>query len=228
LLAYLHSLLFLLQFLTSHFIISYPENIQQKKIEIIADFLENRYNFLSDNWKLDKPGKINVIFYATTYDFMKSSNSLAGLSGKYTGGKIHLQPFTLLEKKKILQPVLAHELVHAFLDEYNKNGLPKWMNEAFAVYFSDALERYAPKKKITLKHFEDLDRFLKEDDFNIKSTAYFYLGLTMQFYIITFPKSEIINFIKSFPLNGNDPYKSSFNLSKIQIEKKWKEYLVRF
>jgi hypothetical protein len=222
---YIYSILYLLQFFSSHFIISYPNNIQINKIEIIAEYLENKYNVLANSWKMRKENKIEVIFYSTTYDFLKYTNSQVGLSGKYAGGKMHLQPITLMEKKKILYPTLSHELAHAFLDEYSKNGLPKWLNESFAVYFSDALPRYEPEKKLRLNHFEDLDTYLSKDDLKTKNTVYFYLGLTMQFFMFTFPKVEIVKFLKSFQPGGEDPYKSSFNTSKKEVEKKWKEYL---
>jgi hypothetical protein len=221
-------LLFNFQFSSSHFIINAPKDVSTSDLENITSYLESKYSELENNWGLKRDSKINIIIFPSVYDYIKTTHSSKEIGGLYYNGKIYLQPISVLSRRRILNSILSHELAHAFLDGYLKSGLPIWLNESFAICFADEISRFKKSGNLKLNHLSDLDRLLKVEN-KKKSDVYFYLGLTMQFFIKTYSQEKVALLLKSF--KGDNPNKviaSVFNEPMEQIERKWRECLGKF
>jgi hypothetical protein len=221
-------LFFITQFNSPHFIIEHPHNISTTDRDVIIGYLENKYSELENNWGLKVTDKIKINISPTVYDFVKKTHYSKEIGGLYYNGKIYLQPIPVLKRRGVLNSILSHELAHAFLNEYSKNGLPIWLNESFAVYFSNDISRLAKIGHLSLKHFDDLERLLKTEN-KRKNDVYFYLGLTMQFFIDTYQQQKVALLLRSYNgINREKVFPSVLDEPVEQIEIKWKKYLERF
>jgi hypothetical protein len=216
------------QLSSSRFAIIAPKNVSIAEKTDITNFLDDKYNKLENTWNLKLNNKITIVIHSTTYEFMRATNAPMFISGIFINNKIHLQPINLLKKKKILYSTLSHELAHAVLNEYSKKGLPVWLNEAFALYFSNEIENLKKKRTLKFKRFSDFDKLLKnkKEDLN---TIYYYLALTMQFFINTYSQDKISTLLKTFEKEYPDKtISTALNEPIEKIESSWRTYLLKY
>jgi hypothetical protein len=217
-----------LQAVPSQFNLIVPKNVSIAEKEDIINFIERKSRILEEEWNLKLKDKIKIISYPSVYEFMRNAKASKSNSGIFIENVIHLQPIDLLKRKSLLYPALSHELAHASLYRYSREGLPFWLNESFAIYFSNEISKLKKTKSLKLNHFKDLDRMLKNSKGDL-TNIYFYLGLTMQFFINTYSHEKIILLLHSF--NKNDPdevISETLKESIGAIENKWISYLSKF
>lgn len=128
--------------MTDHFIIKYEAGVAQGDVQAVADILETSYAMLTTRSHLPlRVNRIDICIYASTAHYVHSGKVKWWMGAIYRGNTIHLQPPTVLRKRGILETTLTHELVHALLDDASHHGLPLWLNESAAVYFSGEMNR---------------------------------------------------------------------------------------
>lgn len=79
---------------------------------------------------------LEIVFNATTGDFVARTGMPSWASAATRKNKIELQPLALLKQRRILETTLRHELAHALIDTLGNGQTPRWLAEGMAIYLS--------------------------------------------------------------------------------------------
>jgi hypothetical protein len=216
-----------LQFNTSNFIFKNTYNISGTDLKEISYFLEKEYAQLTGRLKLNRQTKVKIVFCNTTDDFVLKTRANRRIGAIYKNNSIFLQPLFFLKNRKILYDVLRHELVHAILDNSAKNKIPKWFNEAFAIYVSGEMKRLKKKAILNFGTIRQLESCINSMDYRIMETSYYYLGLSMQFLINNYGEDKIISLLNNDIL-FEDSVKKVLGEPFETLEKKIVSYVRKF
>ncbi len=212
-----------------HFIIKYENTVAQGDVQTVADILETNYAMLSTRYHLPlRQIRIDVSIHASTSHYIQSAKVKWWIGAIYQSGTIHLQPPAVLQKRGILETTLAHELVHVLLDDASRHGLPLWLNESAAVYFSGEMNKLKIPRSVSVHHFGDLERNIgasrSKSDLD---RTYYLLGLTMKFLVEECGESKVEALLNSFgqPRALEDVFTDVLGIDYESVERKWSQYL---
>jgi hypothetical protein len=134
---------------SAHFRVVHPRTVDARDAKYILNLLEhNRAELLE---RLSKASlnvrfpHLDLVFSATTGDFVARSGMPPWAAAATWKNRIELQPLTLLKQRQILETTLRHELAHAVIDTLGNTQTPRWLAEGLAVYLAGEgklLERY--------------------------------------------------------------------------------------
>lgn len=204
---------FLFQFNTASFTFINSRLLSQEELKDISYFLESENSRLKERWSFRQGRKIEIYFCTSTNDFVSKTNAGRNAGAQFTGNRIYLQPIKLLIKRNILYDVLRHELIHSLLYYNAPINTPYWFHEAFAVFASGELDRLSKRSKIKFSTMGELAQFAKSKKYDEVQTAYYYLGLAMQYLnneygaetLKEIASSKNLNFDKIFPKKCGSP-----------------------
>ena len=122
----------------SHFMLTYPQSIDQREVEQVLNLLEaTRSELLS---RVSAAGfqpafpNLEIVFNETTGDFVGRTGMPSWAAAATKNKRVELQPLTLLKQRRILETTLRHELVHALIDALGSTQTPRWLTEGMAIY----------------------------------------------------------------------------------------------
>lgn len=118
-----------------NFTLLFDSPVPKSEILLLLDQLERTYRDLSRELGSSPPGDILVILYSRV-DFQRITTGPLWKGGIYDG-KIRVPVGGLSTERyaATLDPVLRHELTHAFLRSMVERRLPPWFEEGLAMYF---------------------------------------------------------------------------------------------
>jgi hypothetical protein len=129
---------------SSHFRLVHP--IDAGDAKYVLDLLEhNRSELLQrvSNAGLDvRLPTLEILFNATTGDFVARTGMPAWAAAATRKNKIELQPIALLKQRRILETTLRHELGHALIDALGNGQTPRWLAEGMAIYLAGEARRF--------------------------------------------------------------------------------------
>jgi len=214
---------------TDHFIIKYENGNASVDVQHVAEILEASYIMLTTKYHLPIPqNKIDVRIYASTPYYTQAVKVKWWFGAIYQRGTIHLQPPAILQKRGILETTLTHELVHAFLDNASLNGLPLWLNESAAVYFSGEMNRLKIPTSPGVRHFHDLERKIRTARSKTElDKTYYLLGLTMKFFIEEYGEGSVQALLNSFeqPQVIENVFNYALGEDYQTVERKWFQHV---
>ena len=114
--------------------------VDSRDAKYVLDLLEhNRSELLqrTANAGLDvRLPTLEIIFNATTGDFVARTGMPSWASAATRKNKIELQPLPLLKQRRILESTLRHELAHAVIDALGNGETPRWLAEGMAIHLA--------------------------------------------------------------------------------------------
>ena len=118
-----------------NFSLLYDGPVPKAVILSVLNLLERAYRNLSKELGSAPPGDILVILYSRV-DFQKITAKPTWAAGIYDGKiRVPVGGLPIEEYAATLDPILRHELTHAFLWSMVERRLPLWFEEGLAVYF---------------------------------------------------------------------------------------------
>ncbi|HYJ88502.1 MAG TPA: SpoIID/LytB domain-containing protein [Pyrinomonadaceae bacterium] len=143
------------------FRISYPGNIKRQEIEALLSFLQSSRKSLlarvtSAGLNARLPS-LEIFINETTGDFVGRTGQPAWAAAATKNNRIELQPLRTLQRRRILETTLRHELVHTLVDVLGGGRAPRWLAEGLAIHFAQEgplVSRYQPRHKPTVHEIE--------------------------------------------------------------------------
>ena len=82
------------------------------------------------------PTRIRLRSWETTADFIRATRQPGWVAASNDGRVIDLQPLDLLQRKKILESTLRHELTHLLVHRQRAPEVPRWFEEGLVLYLT--------------------------------------------------------------------------------------------
>jgi stage II sporulation protein D len=104
--------------------------------------------------------KVQLIFNATTQEFVAATGQPWWAAAATRGTEIELQPLATLKKRGILGTTIRHEYAHYVIDRLSGGKAPRWLAEGLAAYFAgegSMLARYQSEARLST---DELDQRL--------------------------------------------------------------------
>ncbi len=123
-------------------------SVGQKEYALISQILNKAKKELS----IPYVQSVTIYECRNLIEFKEITNEPYYVGGIYKDGFIIMQPFEILRKKKLLRKILAHEILHYFIEQKYKP--PIWLEEGYIEYIlNDIPKELEGYHKIYLKQF---------------------------------------------------------------------------
>lgn len=222
-------LYYFLQFNSANFTYKNTYNVSVGDLKEISFLLQSEFDKYKEKWDIKSNPKIEIVFFKSTYDFIHYTNENRKIGGVYKNKKIFLQPINILKQKNILFSILKHELLHALFDNIENKKIPRWFNEGYAIYYSGELKRIKKNYPLKFNSLLELESKIKSNNYKEIQTAYFYLGLVIQFLSNKYGDELLNDIIRD---NSNYPFEKMLEThlytSFDTLEKEIIKYLKNF
>jgi stage II sporulation protein D len=149
------------QLSSPNFRVSYPVESNSTDAEHLLQLLEANRTALLNRPRLPSGVRlpfIEVFVNQTTGDFVGRTGLPSWAAAASSGNRIELQPLELLQRRRILETTLRHELVHKLVDSAGNGHSPRWLAEGLALYIAGEgpmLARYIPARRMALSELEE-------------------------------------------------------------------------
>jgi hypothetical protein len=147
---------------SEHFQIRYAASVERKEIESVLRTLEaagkdmcRRLTLGSMN--LPEAPTVEVTVHGSTQSFTAATGQPWFAAGATRGRRIHLQPISVLRRRRILASTLRHEYAHAVVETIGQGRTPRWLAEGLAIHFAGEaamLRRFESKNRLPLDELE--------------------------------------------------------------------------
>jgi stage II sporulation protein D len=147
---------------SEHFRADYLASLPPREVELVLRTLEAAR---LDLWRrlaqaslhVPEPGPIAISVHDSTAAFIAATGQAGWVAAVTRGRRIELQPPALLQKQRILNTTLRHELAHVVIEALGQGSAPRWLAEGLAIHFAgegSALERVEIKGQLALPELE--------------------------------------------------------------------------
>jgi len=119
---------------SEHFEIVFPSR-QERLAASALEVLEAQRVRFADRAGL-LPTRIRLRTWETTADFIRATRQPGWVAASNDGRVIDLQPLDLLQRKKILESTLRHELTHLVVHRQRAPEVPRWYEEGLVLYLT--------------------------------------------------------------------------------------------
>ena len=123
---------------TTHFRVVYPQSLDSDQAEHVLNILESGRTELLH--RVSAAGihagfpNLTIVINETTGDFVGRTRMTSWAAAATKGNTIEIQPLDVLQKRRILETTLRHELVHVLIDAIGAGQTPRWFTEGMALY----------------------------------------------------------------------------------------------
>lgn len=228
---------------TDHFVIRYDSKADYILGQYMADYLEEIYPELVEQFGYEPPGKTQFEIYHDAKGLSAHqwfSARMIGLPwiqtiGASTGAVVALTSPTSMKEPFNWASVLKHELVHVFTIQQTKYKIPHWFTEALAVRsegaarpqkFNQLLVERVPKNEIY--GLDELDGvFARPKSSGNWNFAYCQSLLCSDFMLDEFGKDALKKLLQSYQRQGSTAtaIEECFGIKQAEFEKRYHAYL---
>jgi stage II sporulation protein D len=102
-------------------------------------------------------GAVDVVFHASTQDFVASTGEPWWAAGVTHGLTIELQPLAVLRRRGIVTTTLRHEYTHYVIEALSQGRASRWLAEGLAAFFAGEgrmLSPYTPRQPLAPDEIE--------------------------------------------------------------------------
>lgn len=212
-----------------HFDVHYQQGVAPEDARKVHDFLQSELRNQVADLGIDYRSKMEVRIYESVGKFLaETSLRRPWRTAIYSRGVLSVQPVAALTARKLFQKSLSYELAHAVLEQASQNGCPRWLIEAFAVYYSGEVSGMTPPLGARLSAFSDLNQDIQEHpNPPQRNDVHFILGSTMTFFVEKYGEKRAFRLFREF--DGVTPadkvFKKVLNDDYATIEKAWSKYI---
>ena len=214
---------------SAHFEVKFQRTIPQADAKKVMDFLQSEYKSLTADLGMEPKAKIEVRIYESVGKFLSETGLKRPWRGAlYQRGMLHLQPVAALVARKIFEKSISFELALAFLDETAQKGCPRWLSEAFAVYYCGETSGMTPPVGAKLSAFADLNQDIQEyQNPPQRDDVHYILGSTMTFFVQKYGEPKAFRLYREFDgvTTVDKVFKKVFVDDYPTIEKAWAKYI---
>jgi hypothetical protein len=147
---------------SDHFRASYSVASETGEIEKVLATLEAAQADMADRLSTAsvhgaESGAVDVVFHATTPDFVASTGEPWWAAGVTHGHTIELQPLAVLRRRGIVTTTLRHEYTHYVIEALSQGRASRWLAEGLAAFFAGEgrmLSPYAPRQPLAPEEIE--------------------------------------------------------------------------
>ena len=228
---------------TDHFIIRYDSKADFILGQYMADYLENIYPELVEQFRYTPPGKTQFEIYHDAKGLGAHqwfSARMIGLPwiqtiGASTGAVVALTSPTAMKEPFNWASVLKHELVHVFTLQQTKYKIPHWFTEALAVRsegharsqeFNRLLVERVPKREIfSLNELDGI--FVRPKSIDNWNMAYCQSLLCADFMVAEFGEDALSQLLVAYQnqMSTQAAITECFDISQAEFEKRYHNYL---
>jgi stage II sporulation protein D len=146
---------------SENFRINYPSTIEQREVEALLNLLQSSRKSLvarvtAAGVNAQFPA-LEIFINETTGDFVGRTGLPYWAAAATRGNQIELQPLATLNRRRILQTTLRHELVHTMIDVIGHGQAPRWLAEGLALHLAGEgplVSRYEPRQRMTVAEID--------------------------------------------------------------------------
>ena len=154
-------------FETAHFTVFWSGNGDQNEVERLSGLLEDAYQEYRSLFDVDPASRrpVDVVVFASTGDFCHHTGLSWWSASAMIDGVVYLQPLSVLNERRILDRVAAHESALVFIHERYGDAAPAWYAEGLAMYLageSEAAEAGLTSDRPEISHVSDIDELLTD------------------------------------------------------------------
>ncbi len=222
---------------SEHFIFSANATMMTNSAQFLSD-LEKAYNTVCYKLSFYPKAKIPVIMYPVHEfrDHWRMPQRVAG----YYDGKLRIPYPNASTTPAALQPIIMHELTHAFIRSITQKRIPQWLNEGLAQWVEgkvlepkakDALVIYQISRR--MPDIAHLDRALGEQGNPFNNTemtlAYMKSFSMVEYLIERHGVWTLMKFIESYDdsIIFDTQFKEYFKMSVKDAEADWVRWIER-
>jgi hypothetical protein len=122
---------------SEHFRLTFPKNLESNEVSPLLKLLEaTRAQLLRRAGGNSSLPQLEVVLNETTGDFTGRTGMPAWAAAATKNNRIELQPLSVLQKRRILETTLRHELVHVIVESIGGGQTPRWLTEGMALYMA--------------------------------------------------------------------------------------------
>jgi hypothetical protein len=212
-----------------HFEIRYQPGVAREDARKVHEFLQTELKNQTADLGMNYQSKIEVRIYESVGKFLAETNlKRPWRTALYSRGVLSVQPVAALTARKLFEKSLSYELAHAVLEQASRNGCPRWLIEAFAVYYSGEVSGMTPPMGVHLSAFSDLNQDMQEHpNPPQRNDVHFILSSTMTFLVERYGEKRAFQLFREFDgvTTADKVFKKVLNEDYATVEKAWAKYI---
>ena len=205
--------------------VKYQKGIPPEEAEALGAFLQREYDYISGRLHVDLPAPLEVRMYDSGGKYLAATGQQnAWRPAVLQRGILHMQPVTDPKRQGAFEKGISYELARAVLEGTGRKGVPRWLREAFAAYYSGVMSDLTPPVGARIRSFADLDQDLQRHTAPPRRDDVVYLlGQTMKFFIDEFGEDKAYGVFAAFDGEHGleETMTAHFGTDFKQVEQSW-------
>jgi len=208
-----------------YFDMKYQGGVQEEDVRSLLGYLQGERATIIQQVGFDSTKKIEVRIYNSVGRFLAGAGVKQPWRGAYYFKDVlHVQPVQALEQRGILESAISYELAMAYLEAARHKGCPQWLQDAYAVHFSDEMKRLSQPVGVRLSSFSDLNQDIQQyPNPPQRDDVHYVLGQTMKFFIGKYGELRTYGLFREFDgmTSVETVFKRVFGEEYHGIERAW-------